>query len=70
MKKIAIITATRAEYGLFVPIIREFRKRENNDFHIDLIITGTHLSNEYGHTIDEIKKDEFRIELFDRYTSK
>ncbi len=62
MKKIAIITATRAEYGLFVPIIREFRKRENNDFHIDLIITGTHLSNEYGHTIDEIKKDEFRID--------
>ena len=51
MKKIAVVTATRAEYGLLSPVIRELRKRENDELHIDLIVTGTHLSEEYGMTI-------------------
>lgn len=55
MKKIAVVTATRAEYGLLSPVIRELRKRENNDLKVDLIVTGTHLSEQYGMTIEEIK---------------
>ncbi|WP_072524750.1 UDP-N-acetylglucosamine 2-epimerase [Clostridium sp. Marseille-P3244] len=54
MKKIAVITATRAEYGLLAPVIRELRKYENTDFRIDLIVTGTHLSENYGMTINDI----------------
>lgn len=55
MKKIVIVTATRAEYGLLSPVIRELRQRENDDLKVDLIVTGTHLSEQYGMTIKEIK---------------
>ncbi len=56
MKKIAVITATRAEYGLLSPVIKELRKHESIELKIDLIVTGTHLSEKYGMTIDEIKE--------------
>ena len=48
MTKIAVVTATRAEYGLLSPVIRELRKNENSEFKVDLIVTGTHLSESYG----------------------
>ncbi|SCW81996.1 GDP/UDP-N,N'-diacetylbacillosamine 2-epimerase (hydrolysing) [Lachnospiraceae bacterium C10] len=56
MSKIAVVTATRAEYGLLSPVIRELRKRECDDLRIELIVTGAHLSEEYGSTINEIKE--------------
>ena len=56
MKKIAVVTATRAEYGLLSPVIRKLRERENDELRVDLIVTGTHLSEKYGMTIDEIKE--------------
>lgn len=59
MKKIAVVTATRAEYGLLSPVIKELRKHENNEFRVELIVTGTHLSDHYGMTIKEI---EYRID--------
>lgn len=62
MKNIAIITATRAEYGLLKPLINELRTYESDDFTVSLIVIGTHLSNEYGNTIDEIIKDNIRID--------
>ena len=54
MKKIAVVTATRAEYGLLSPVIKELRKHENGEFRTDLIVTGTHLSDSYGMTVEEI----------------
>ena len=64
MKKIAVVTATRAEYGLLTPVIRELRKRENADFKADLIVTGTHLSEEYGKTITEIsERIDFQVPI-------
>ncbi len=54
MKKIAVVTATRAEYGLLSPVIKELRKWENEEFRAELIVTGTHLSYKYGNTIKEI----------------
>lgn len=62
MKKIAVVTATRAEYGLLMPVIRELRKYENNAFKTDLIVTGTHLSEQYGMTVHEIEADGLRID--------
>lgn len=62
MTKIAIVTATRAEYGLLSPIIRSLRKFENDDFIVELIVCGTHLSNDFGMTITEIDSDEIRID--------
>ena len=56
MKRIAVVTATRAEYGLLSPVIRELRAHENDEFKAELIVTGTHLSDAYGKTIDEISE--------------
>ena len=54
MKKIAVVTTTRAEYGLLAPVIKELRKRESREYKIELVVTGTHLSPDYGMTINEI----------------
>ncbi len=54
MKKIAVVTATRAEYGLLSPVIKGLRKYESDELRIELIVTGTHLSESYGMTIREI----------------
>ena len=54
MKSIAIVTSTRAEYGLLSPVIKKLRQYENSDFKVELIVTGTHLSSEFGMTVDEI----------------
>lgn len=54
MKKIAVVTATRAEYGLLSPVIKALRKQENSNLKVELIVTGTHLSEKYGMTVNEI----------------
>lgn len=54
MKKIAVVTATRAEYGLLSPVIKDLRKFESKNFKVELIVTGTHLSQQYGMTVSEI----------------
>ena len=54
MKKIAVVTATRAEYGLLSPVIRALRRYEDRDFTVHLVVTGTHLSEDYGMTVREI----------------
>ena len=62
MKKVAIVTSTRAEFGLLRPVITELRKYENPGFSVELIVTGTHLYPEYGMTIDEIHDQDIRID--------
>lgn len=62
MKTIAIVTTTRAEYGLLSSVIYELRKKEDHDFRVELIVSGTHLSKEYGMTIEEIKSAGTRID--------
>jgi len=62
MKKIAIVTSTRAEYGLLFPVIKEFRKYEDFGFKCELIVTGTHLVRKFGHTLDEILSDGIRVD--------
>ncbi|MBL4938139.1 UDP-N-acetylglucosamine 2-epimerase (hydrolyzing) [Clostridium sp. YIM B02515] len=59
MRKIAVVTGTRAEYGLLKNIIR--RIKEDTELELQLIVTGTHLSTEYGYTVEEIRKDSFEI---------
>lgn len=59
-KKIAVLTATRAEYGLLKPLIKELDKVE--DFDVRLAITGAHLSAEFGLTYQEIENDGFIID--------
>ena len=60
MKKICVITGTRAEYGLLKPLIRKIK--ENEELQLQLIITGMHLSPEFGLTYKEIEEDGFVID--------
>lgn len=59
MKKVCVVTGTRAEYGLLKPLIRKI----NDDSHLELVlaVTGMHLSNEFGNTVNEIISDGFSI---------
>lgn len=59
MNRIAVVTATRAEYGLLSPLIR--RIDEDSTLELDLIVSGAHLSAKYGYTVDEIVNDGFKI---------
>lgn len=57
--KISLITGTRAEYGLLKPLIKLIH--EASDLELQLIVTGMHLSPEFGMTINEINQDKFPI---------
>lgn len=59
MKKIGVVTATRAEYGVLKNLIREMDK--DAELQLCLIVTGTHLSEQYGSTIQEIMDDGYQI---------
>lgn len=58
-RKIAVLTGTRAEYGILRPLLRRINAHPKLDLYI--IATGMHLSDEFGYTIREIEKDGFRI---------
>ncbi len=62
MKRIAIVTSTRADWGLLSPIVRRLREYETDTFRTELLATGTHLSPDYGMTIQEIINEKTRID--------
>lgn len=71
MKKLAVVTATRAEYGLLSPVINQLRTHENENLRVDLIVTGTHLSPLYGNTINEInQRIDYKVEISVRSDSE
>lgn len=60
VKTIAMLTSSRADYGLLRPLIR--RIREHPDLDLKLIVTGAHLDHRYGSTWEEITNDGFVID--------
>lgn len=59
MRTICIVTATRAEYGLMKCLIEDIHN--DTDLELQLIVTGSHLSPEFGFTIQQIEEDNFPI---------
>lgn len=59
MKKICVLTATRAEYGLLKPVIVKLLAEK--ELEIFIVVTGMHLSREFGLTYREIEKDNIPI---------
>lgn len=59
-KKVCVLTATRAEYGLLKPVIRKLRTNESLD--VRIVVTGAHLSPEFGLTYQEIEQDGIPID--------
>jgi GDP/UDP-N,N'-diacetylbacillosamine 2-epimerase (hydrolysing) len=58
--KIAILTSSRADYGIYKPLIKAFN--EDPYFDLTIIAFGTHLSVYHGHTIDEIINDGITVD--------
>ena len=68
MKRIAVVTATRAEYGLLRRTVEALRAEAC--FDVRLIVTGTHLSPAFGETWKEIEADGVRIDCKIDYLSQ
>lgn len=60
LKKIAVITGTRAEFGVLKPLIEQLKS--SNVLELQLIATAMHLSPEFGYTISEIEKSGFKVD--------
>lgn len=58
-KKVAVFTGTRAEYGLLYWLLHDIRA--DNDLQLQLLVSGSHLSPEFGHTYQQIEADGFDI---------
>ena len=60
MKKICVVTGTRAEYGLLSNLMK--RINDCPELQLQVIATNMHLSPEFGLTYKEIEADGFRID--------
>lgn len=60
MRRIAIVTGTRAEFGLLKPLIE--RIKQHDKLQLQLIVTAMHLSPEFGNTIQEIEDAGYKVD--------
>lgn len=61
MKNIGILTGTRAEYGLLKPVMQKVE--QDKDLNLCLIVTGMHLSGQFGYTYREIEKMDLELTI-------
>ena len=57
--KIGILTSSRADYGVYLPLLDDLKK--DHFFDMQIIAFGTHLSEKHGFTLKNIIKDEYKI---------
>jgi len=60
MRKVCVVTGTRAEYGLLKPIMKKIQ--EDDSLSLQIVATGTHLLPDYGLTIERIIEDGFNVD--------
>jgi len=58
-KKVLAITGIRSEYDILYPVLKELNKDE--EFELEIVVTGAHLSDWHGFTLKKIEKDGFKI---------
>lgn len=61
MRKICVVTGTRAEYGLLYWLMKEIQA--DAELQLQIIVTGMHLSPEFGLTYKTIEEDGFAIDV-------
>ncbi len=57
MRRICVVTTSRADYGIYRPVLREITQRP--ELELRLLITGSHLSSQFGMTVEEIEADGY-----------
>jgi len=60
MKKIVAVTGSRAEYGILSSVLKAIEAHPG--LRLSLVVTGMHLSHEFGYTVQDIEKDGFKID--------
>ena len=60
MRKICVVTGTRAEFGLLSRLMRMIK--DSHETSLQVIATNMHLSPKYGNTYQEIEKQGFTID--------
>lgn len=60
MKKLCVLTGTRADFGLLLPIIKKLKAY--CDMETVVVATGAHLSPEFGNTVSEIEASGIRVD--------
>lgn len=60
IRRICVATTTRADYGLLRWVMHEIRARP--ELQLQILATGTHLSPQFGMTVDEIVADGFEVD--------
>ncbi len=60
MKKVAVFTGTRAEYGLLYWLLKDIQA--DPSLKLQLLVSGMHLSPEFGDTYKQIERDGFKID--------
>ena len=64
IKKVLYITGTRADYGLMHETLKLLNN--NKKIQLDIVATGMHLMDEFGYSIDEIKRDNFKLHIVEQ----
>lgn len=59
MKNLAVVTGTRAEFGLLQPLLEKIAA--DPDTNLQLVVTGMHLSPEFGMTVNEVRDAGYEI---------
>ena len=60
MRKVCVVTGTRAEYGLLSRLMKAIE--ESDGLELQIVATGMHLSSEFGLTYRPIEQDGFQID--------
>nr|WP_314839262.1 UDP-N-acetylglucosamine 2-epimerase [uncultured Flavobacterium sp.] len=55
--RIGILTSSRADYGIYLPLLQKMKN--DSFFEMEIIAFGTHLSKSHGYTLNDIEKDEY-----------
>lgn len=59
MKRIVVLTSSRADYGIYLPLLRKLKA--DAFFELKIIAFGTHLSRFHGYTVENIEQDGFVV---------
>jgi GDP/UDP-N,N'-diacetylbacillosamine 2-epimerase (hydrolysing) len=62
IKKIVILTSSRADFGIYIPLIKALKLESSISIHI--IAFGTHVSHDYGYTLREIESYHFTNDIY------
>ncbi len=57
--KVGILTSSRADFGIYLPLVKKLF--QDDCFQPEIIAFGTHLSERFGKTVEEIEKENFQV---------